>query len=39
MHLNHSTTFWGSLKEREPHYKTLNTELRSAWRVVPPWAD
>ena len=39
VHLNHSSTFWGSLKEREPLYKKLNTELRSAWRFVPPWAD
>ncbi|MGJ3253229.1 MAG: M48 family metallopeptidase [Elainellaceae cyanobacterium] len=39
VHLNHSTKFWALVGEKEPHYKSLDRDLRTAWRYVPEWVD
>ena len=39
IHLNHSSAFWASLRDKEPNYKKSNAELRKAWRFVPTWLD
>jgi len=37
IHLNHSSQFWDLVGQKEPHYKPLDKELRTAWRYVPRW--
>lgn len=39
VHLNHSSAFWTSLRDKEPCYKKSNAELRKAWQFVPAWLD
>jgi len=38
VHPNHSPAFWGLMRTHEPESERLRTELRGAWRHVPPWA-
>jgi predicted metal-dependent hydrolase len=35
--LDHSSHFWAQVAVREPQYRQLDRELRSAWRYVPAW--
>lgn len=37
IHLNHSPQFWALVQEKEPNYRVLDKELRTAWRYVPRW--
>ncbi len=39
VHLNHSARFWQLVKEKEPDYQTLDSELRRGWRYVPEWVE
>jgi predicted metal-dependent hydrolase len=39
VHLNHSSAFWALVEEKEPNYKNLDSELRTAWRYVPEWVE
>lgn len=39
VHLNHSAAFWGLVGEKEPNYRNLDAELRTAWRYVPEWVE
>ncbi|MDX2214233.1 MAG: SprT family zinc-dependent metalloprotease [Oculatellaceae cyanobacterium bins.114] len=39
IHLNHSSAFWALVEEKEPNYKNLDSELRTAWRYVPEWVE
>jgi predicted metal-dependent hydrolase len=39
IHLNHSAAFWQLVAEKEPNYKNLDAELRTAWRYVPGWVE
>jgi predicted metal-dependent hydrolase len=39
IHLNHSAQFWALVEDKEPSYKKLNQDLRSAWRYVPIWIE
>lgn len=35
--MDHSARFWSHVAEREPSYRQLERELRSAWRYIPAW--
>jgi predicted metal-dependent hydrolase len=37
VHMNHSREFWRFLAVKEPGYKELDKQLRTAWRLVPAW--
>ena len=37
VHMNHSREFWRFLAAKEPGYKELDSQLRTAWRLVPAW--
>jgi len=37
VYLDHSSKFWSLVEQKEPNYKELDKELRSAWRSLPPW--
>jgi len=37
VHMNHSREFWRLLAVKEPGYKELDKQLRTAWRLVPAW--
>lgn len=39
IHLNHSSAFWSLVGQKEPNYKALDDELRTAWRYVPRWLE
>jgi predicted metal-dependent hydrolase len=39
IHLNHSPKFWTLVQQKESRYKTLDRQLRTAWRYVPRWLD
>jgi len=35
--LNHSAKFWALVAKKEPNYRQLKKELRTAWRYLPGW--
>jgi predicted metal-dependent hydrolase len=35
--MDHSQHFWSQVASREPSYRQLERELRSAWRYIPAW--
>jgi hypothetical protein len=35
--LNHGKRFWAHVEALEPQYRSLDHELRAAWRLVPEW--
>lgn len=37
VHMNHGSDFWRLVASHEPNYKTLDKELRTAWKTVPQW--
>jgi predicted metal-dependent hydrolase len=37
--LNHSTRFWSLLRAKEPGWQAADSALRTAWRLVPAWAN
>ena len=37
--MDHSSKFWTLLRDRMPDYKKYDSELRTAWRLVPAWID
>jgi hypothetical protein len=39
VHLNHSARFWDLVRRHEPDFHYLDTQLRKARELVPPWAD
>lgn len=38
VHMNHSPEFWRLVACHEPTYRTLDSTLRDAWKLVPAWA-
>jgi predicted metal-dependent hydrolase len=38
VHMNHSPEFWRLVACHEPMYRTLDSALRDAWKLVPAWA-
>lgn len=39
IHLNHSTQFWALVREKDPHYKAIDQELRRSSHYVPNWLE
>lgn len=39
VYLNHSSSFWELVEEKEPDYKLWDTELNKAWIYVPEWVE
>jgi predicted metal-dependent hydrolase len=39
IHMNHSEQFWSLVKQHEPDYLNLDSQLHKARDGVPPWAD
>jgi hypothetical protein len=39
VYLEHSPSFWGLLRSKEPHAEALRQELRAAWKYLPSWAS
>ncbi|MEB3211959.1 MAG: SprT family zinc-dependent metalloprotease [Leptolyngbyaceae bacterium] len=39
VHLNHSKQFWALVEQKETQYRTLDQQLRTAWRYVPRWLE
>lgn len=37
LRMDHSSRFWSQVADREPSYRLLERELRSAWRYIPAW--
>lgn len=37
IYMNHSSKFWQLVSKFEPNYKTLDPQLREAWKITPPW--
>ena len=37
VHMNHGSDFWRLVASHEPNYKTLDKELREAWKTIPQW--
>lgn len=37
VHMNHSKNFWRLVEAHEPQYRLLKTQLREAWKGLPPW--
>lgn len=37
VHMNHGSDFWRLVASHEANYKTLDKELRTAWKTVPQW--
>jgi predicted metal-dependent hydrolase len=35
--LNHSAKFWALVAQKEPNFKKIKKELRTAWRYLPGW--
>jgi predicted metal-dependent hydrolase len=38
-HLDHSPRFWSLVRSLEPNYQRIEKELRTAWRLIPLWAE
>ena len=38
-HLNHSLQCWALVRSLEPNYQRIEKELRTAWRLIPLWAE
>jgi predicted metal-dependent hydrolase len=36
-YMNHSQKFWAQLRSYEPEFERLDSELRTAWRLIPAW--
>lgn len=39
VHMNHSDRYWNFVASKEPAYKGLDREMRTAMRIVPRWVD
>jgi hypothetical protein len=37
LEMNHSRRYWALLESLEPNYRTLDSDLRRGWRLVPEW--
>jgi predicted metal-dependent hydrolase len=37
--MNHGRRYWALLEGYEPGYRTLDSELRTAWSLVPSWVQ
>ncbi len=37
VHMNHSKAFWALVSRHDPLWRSNNTEMKSAWKYVPPW--
>ncbi len=39
VHLNHSVAFWAFVGQKEPNFKQLRKETRTAWKYIPDWSN